>query len=48
MTWTVTLVYGAVEARPLTIVTTCLGASRSSRQGSEGLQSIFYYLNHLM
>jgi hypothetical protein len=41
-------VWSPVETTPLPVVTTCLGASRSSRPGSEGLQSIVYYRNHLV
>ena len=44
----VKLMCGAVEARPLTVVTTRIGHSPSSRRRREGLQNILYYRNHLV
>jgi hypothetical protein len=48
MMWAVTLVYGAVEVRPLAVVTTRLGAFPSSRRCREGLLDILYYINYFM
>ena len=46
--WQGTRVDSAVTAKPLTVVTPRIGFSPSSGQCRSALQSILYYINHLL